>query len=106
MAIVYIQSWSHKAIVSFSACLTTAVTTEMSQHILQDGVWIGNKDIYILYWRIVLHFQGGDDIHHVRTYAEIVTVPDPEILMVSIITCFINNKGRSSQMRPFSQIAS
>ena len=32
----------------------------------------------------MLHFQGGDDIHHVRTYAEIVTVPDPEILMVSI----------------------
>ena len=31
----------------------------------------------------MLYLQGGDDIHHVRTYAEIVTVPDPEILMVS-----------------------
>ncbi len=33
----------------------------------------------------LLLFQGGDEIYHMRTFAGIVTVPDPEILQVSTI---------------------
>ncbi len=51
-------------------------------------IWILHNVLCINPWLIflVVYFEkGGDDVHHVRTFAELVTVPDPEILMENIV---------------------
>ncbi len=40
---------------------------------------------YLFLSTVVYFEKGGDDVHHVRTFAELVTVPDPEILMENIV---------------------
>ena len=35
-------------------------------------------------------FQGGEEVFQVRTYGDIVSVPDPEIGVVSIIYYFLS----------------